>query len=344
MVQMGRPSILSRFAKIGAAVFAVLLTMTPAKAQTAVDGAVAGTVTDSTGALIPGASILVHNAGTNAETTATADASGYFRVVRLVPGDYAITVSAKGFASYKAQHVTVEVGKLTEVTPTLTAGGTSVTVQVSSEAPVINTESSDFTTEFTPKTLNTLPINGRHWTSFALLSPGVTLGNSAFGLVTFRGANNLQNNFMVDGSDDNDSFDSVERGYTRVGYSTTQESILEFQVLTSNVPAQYGRALGGGVNAITRSGSNQFHGDLFEYWRDNEFGATNPFNILQTIPTTVYVKPLDKRHQFGGSFSGPAIKDKLFFFYAIDQQLLLHAEIRLDRERAPESGSEGNHV
>ncbi len=321
MVQMGRPSILSRFAKIGAAVFAVLLTMTPAKAQTAVDGAVAGTVTDSTGALIPGASILVHNAGTNAETTATADASGYFRVVRLVPGDYAITVSAKGFASYKAQHVTVEVGKLTEVTPTLTAGGTSVTVQVSSEAPVINTESSDFTTEFTPKTLNTLPINGRHWTSFALLSPGVTLGNSAFGLVTFRGANNLQNNFMVDGSDDNDSFDSVERGYTRVGYSTTQESILEFQVLTSNVPAQYGRALGGGVNAITRSGSNQFHGDLFEYWRDNEFGATNPFNILQTIPTTVYVKPLDKRHQFGGSFSGPAIKDKLFFFYAIDQQL-----------------------
>ena len=102
--------------------------------------------------------------------------------------------------------------------------------------------------------MKSLPINGRHWTSFALLSPGVTLGNSAFGQVTFRGASNLQNNFMVDGSDDNDSFDSVERGYTRVGYSTTQDSILEFQVLTSNVSAQYGRAVGGGVNAITRSG------------------------------------------------------------------------------------------
>jgi hypothetical protein len=126
---------------------------------------------------------------------------------------------------------------------------------------------------------------------------------------------------MVDGSDDNDSFDSVERGYTRVGYSTTQDSILEFEVLTSNVSAQYGRAVGGGVNAITRSGSNAFHGDLFEYWRDNEFGATNSFNILQTVPTTVYIKPLDKRHQFGGSLNGPVIKDKLFFFYALDQQL-----------------------
>lgn len=292
-----------------------------AKAQTAVDGAIAGTVVDSSGAVIPNASILIHSTATNADSKAMSDASGYFRVPRLAPGDYTVKVTATGFANYTAQHVVVEVGKLTEVAPKLAAGGSAVTVEVSSEAPVLNAESSDFTTEFTPKTLNTLPINGRHWTSFALLSPGVTLGNSAFGLVTFRGATNLQNNFMVDGSDDNDSFDSVERGYTRVGYSTTQDSIMEFQVLTSNVSAQYGRAVGGGVNAITRSGSNQLHGDLFEYWRDNEFGATNPFNILQTIPTTVYVKPLDKRHQFGGSVSGPIIHDKLFFFYSLDQQL-----------------------
>ena len=290
-------------------------------AQTAVDGAIGGSVVDSSGAVIPNASIIVQNTATNAASTITSDASGYFRVTRLAPGDYTVKVSASGFADYTGQHVLVEVGKLTAIAPQLSAGGTSTTVEVSSEAPVINAESSDFTTEFTPATLNSLPINGRHWTSFALLSPGVTLGNSAFGQVTFRGASNLQNNFMVDGSDDNDSFDSVERGYTRVGYSTTQDAILEFQVLTSNVSAQYGRALGGGVNAITKSGSNAFHGDLFEYWRDNEFGATNSFNILQTVPTTVYIKPLDKRHQFGGSFSGPIKKDKLFFFYAIDQQL-----------------------
>lgn len=291
------------------------------RAQSAVDGAVAGTVMDSTGAAIPNANVKVHSTATNADSAVVSDASGYFRVSRLAPGDYTVQVGASGFANYTGQHVIVEVGKLTQIAPQLSAGGASTTVEVSSEAPVINAEGSDFSTEFTPTALKSLPINGRHWTSFALLSPGVTLGNSAFGQVTFRGASNLQNNFMVDGSDDNDSFDSVERGYTRVGYSTTQDSILEFQVLTSNVSAQYGRAVGGGVNAITRSGSNQFHGDLFEYWRDNEFGATNSFNILQTIPTTVYIKPLDKRHQFGGAFSGPAIKDRLFFFYAIDQQL-----------------------
>ena len=289
-------------------------------AQTAVDGAVAGTVVDSTGASLPSASIVVHSTATNADQTVTADSSGYFRVSRLTPGDYTVSVQATGFANYTAQHVIVEVGKLTEVTPKLGLSGDVAVVDVTSDVPVINTESSDFTNEFNPAALATLPINGRHWTSFALLSPGVTVGNSAFGLVSFRGATNLQNNFLVDGSDDNQSFQSVERGYTRVGYSTAEDAIMEFQVLTSNVPAQYGRAVGGGVNAVTRSGSNVFHGDAFEYYRDNDFGATNPFNILQTIPTTVLVKPKDKRHQYGGSFNGPIIHDKLFFLYAFDQQ------------------------
>lgn len=294
-------------------------------AQTAVDGAVAGTVVDSTGAALPNATVVVHSSATNAESTAATDNSGYFRVSRLVPGDYSVKVTAGGFADYTASHVTIEVGKLTEVTPKLGAAGTSATVEVSSETPVINAETSDFTTEFNPVALSTLPINGRHWTAFALLSPGVTLGNSAFGLVTFRGASNLQNNFMVDGTDDNQSFQSVERGYTRVGYSSPEDAILEFQVLTSNVSAQYGRAVGGGVNAVTRSGSNTFHGDAFEYYRDNDFGATNPFNTL-VIPTstggtqTIHIKPTDKRHQYGGSFNGPLIKDKLFFLFAFDQQ------------------------
>jgi len=294
-------------------------------AQTAVDGAVAGTVVDSSGAALPHVTVVIHSAATNADSITTTDASGYFRATRLVPGDYTLKVTAPGFSDYTAEHVIVEVGKLTEVAPKLGTAGTTATVEVTAESPAINRESSDFTTEFNPVALNTLPINGRHWTSFALLSPGVTLGNSAFGLVSFRGATNLQNNFLVDGSDDNQSFQSVERGYTRVGYSTAEDAILEFQVLTSNVPAQYGRAVGGGVNAVTKSGSNTFHGDAFEYYRDNDFGATNPFNIL-AVPTSnggsqnIYIKPKDKRHQFGGSFEGPLIHDRLFFLFAFDQQ------------------------
>ena len=294
-------------------------------AQTAVDGAVAGTVVDSSGATLPAAAVVVHSMATNADTTVSADSSGYFRASRLVPGDYTVTVTAPGFADYAAEHVIVEVGKLTEVKPTLATAGSTTTVNVNAEVPIINTESSDFTSEFNPVALNTLPINGRHWTSFALLSPGVTVGNSAYGQATFRGASNQQNNFLVDGSDDNDSFDSVERGYTRVAYTTPQDAVLEFQVLTSNVPAQYGRAVGGGVNAVTRSGANTFHGDAFEYYRDNDFGATNPFNTLAVTNSTgaiqtIFIKPKDKRHQYGGTFSGPLIHDKLFFLYSFDQQ------------------------
>ena len=298
------------------------------RAQTAVDGAIAGTVADTTGAILPNAKVVAHNTATNADTDSTADSSGYFRASRLVPGDYTVKVTADGFAGYEADHVIVEVGKLTEITPKLGAAGASATVNVSAEAPVINSESPEFTTDFNPVALGTLPINGRHWTSFALLSPGVTAGNSPYGLATFRGVSNLQNNFMVDGSDDNDSFDAVERGYTRVGYTTPEDTVLEFQVLTSNVSAEYGRAVGGGVNAVTKSGSNEFHGDAFEYYRDNDFGATNPFNTLAVqvpgaalgVTQTIYIKPKDKRHQYGGTFAGPIMKDKLFFLYAFDQQ------------------------
>jgi hypothetical protein len=234
-------------------VAAAVLAAGAAQAQTAVDGAVAGTVVDSSGAALPKAGVVVHSTATNADTKVTADASGYFRASRLVPGDYTVMVTAPGFSSYTAEHVIVEVGKLTEVMPKLGTGSASTTVEVTAENPVINQEQSDFTTEFNPTTLATLPINGRHWTSFALLSPGVTLGNSAFGLVSFRGSSNLQNNFLVDGVDDNDAFQSVERGYTRVGYSTPEDAILEFVVNTSNFSAINGRATGGGVNAVTRS-------------------------------------------------------------------------------------------
>jgi outer membrane receptor protein involved in Fe transport len=297
-------------------------------AQTAVDGAVAGTVLDRSGAALPSAKVVVHNTATNADSTVSTDSSGYFRAERLVPGDYTVKVTAAGFSDYTAQHVVVEVGKLSEVAPKLGVAGSTATVEVSDESPVMNTESSDFTSDFNPTALATLPINGRHWTSFALLSPGVTAGNSPYGLASFRGVSNLQNNFMVDGADDNDSFDGVERGYTRVGYTTPEDTVLEFQVLTSNVPAQYGRAVGGGINAVTRSGSNAFHGDAFEYYRDNDFGATNPFNTL-AVPVpgapagtsqTIFIKPKDKRHQYGGTFSGPIKQDKLFFLYSFDQQ------------------------
>src|ERR1017187_5313292 len=146
---------------IGLSVLSFLPPAAVVTAQTAVDGAIAGTVEDSTGAAIPNATLLVHSTATNADTSVVSDARGYFRVPRLAPGDYSVKVADSGFANYTAQHVVVEVGKLTQITPQLTAGGTSTTVEVSSEVPVINAEGSDFTTEYTPTALQSLPINGR---------------------------------------------------------------------------------------------------------------------------------------------------------------------------------------
>jgi outer membrane receptor protein involved in Fe transport len=285
-----------------------------ASAQSSVGGVISGTLTDSSGAALPGGSIEILSMGTGRVERTKTDESGFFRSSTLVPGQYKVGISAAGFSSYVVT-ATVEVGRVTSLSPVLKLGDTKETVNVSAEAPAINTDSSDFSANVNQTSINNLPINGRHWTSFALLTPGVSLGN-AFGLVTIRGISSLQNNFTVDGSDDNQAFQSTERGFTRVGSSTSQAAIQEFQVFTSNYSAQYGRAAGGGVNAVTKSGTNEFHGSAFWYYRDNEFGATNPYTIVNNHP----VKPKDKRHQYGGTLGGPLVKDKLFFFYTFDQQ------------------------
>ncbi|MDQ2835304.1 MAG: carboxypeptidase-like regulatory domain-containing protein [Acidobacteriota bacterium] len=147
---------------------AFLASTAAARAQSAVDGAAAGTVVDSTGAALPGAIVVLHNSSTGADVKSISDYGGYFRVTRLVPGVYRVTASHDGFANYTAENVAIEVGKLTDIAPSLGAAGTTSTVEVSGENPVMNAESSEFSTQFDPVALSTLPINGRHWTSFAL--------------------------------------------------------------------------------------------------------------------------------------------------------------------------------
>ncbi len=296
-----------------------------AQAQSTVDGAIGGNIFDTQGAVVSGASVRIHNNGSNADQSVVTDASGYYRVEHLAPGDYSITVDAQGFSSYQANHVIVEVGRVTEVDPRLAVGSQAQTVTVSAEPPVLNTNSADFSANVNQTSIDNLPINGRRWTSFALLTPGAALTNQ-FGLISFRGISNVMNNNTVDGIDDNQAFFSVERGYTRIGYSTTQAAIREFQTNTSNYTAQYGGAAGGVINAVTKSGTNTLHGSAFWYYRDNDFGATNPFfklGVYSASTGTVTeepLKPKDKRHQWGLTLGGPILKDKLFFFYAYDQQ------------------------
>lgn len=292
--------------------------------QSAVDGAISGVVRDPSGAAVAAAQVKVVNNGTAAEQNLMADDQGNYRAIHLQPGSYTVTVTGSGFGEYRSTSVTVQVGAVTNVDANLAAAGASEVVEVTADVPTINTSSPDFANVIDLNVLGNLPVNNYRWSSYALLTPGV-VETGGFGLLSFRGQSSLQNNVTIDGADDNQAFFAEERGRTRAGYSTAQSSIQEFQVNTSNYTVEYGRAAGGVVNAITKSGTNTFHGDLYYQDRDAEWGTKNPFTQIATLnPATglfsnQVFKPKDKRAQYGGAIGGPILRDKLFFFFAGDR-------------------------
>jgi hypothetical protein len=292
-------------------------------AQSTTAGAIGGLVVDPSKASLPGASVTVRNISNNSASEATSDASGRFLVLNLAPGVYNVEVSLSGFAPYKRDNVIVEVGRTTTLDVGLGLAGQVETVQVTAETPIINTEQSDFSTNINQTTIANLPTNTRRWSTFALMTPGAA-PDGTFGLVSFRGISGLLNSNTVDGGDNTQAFFAEERGRTRLAYSVSADAVREFQVTTSNYSAEYGRAAGGVVNAVTKSGTNELHGSGFYFLRDNKWGATNPFQtqtvIQNGVNTTVRVKPNDRRQQFGGTVGGPIEKDKLFFFFSYDQQ------------------------
>lgn len=293
-------------------------------AQSTTDGAIGGTVMDPSGGAVPNAKVTVKNNGTNAEQTVMTDEFGYYRAIKLQPSFYTVTISAPGFADFRATNVIVEVGSLTDLSPRLGLSSTGATVFVSSDLPQVNTSDPGLGPIVDQVAISNLPINGGRWSDFALLTPGVVNDSNGFGLLSFRGTSTLLNNNTVDGADNNQAFFSEERGRTRAGYSSAKSAVQEFQVNTSDYSAEYGRSAGGVVNTITKSGTNQIHGEAYFYDRDNGFGATNPFTKVatQTSPgvfTTVPFKPKDIRKIYGFGVGGPILKDKLFFFFAFDR-------------------------
>jgi Carboxypeptidase regulatory-like domain/TonB dependent receptor-like, beta-barrel len=306
------------------AALAMLLLVSSAFAQSTTDGAIGGTVLDTSGAAVPNAKVTVKNTGTNAEETVITDNTGYFRVGKLHPAMYSVSVEAQGFARFKAEQVIVQVGSVTEISARLNVASAGATIVVSAEVPQINTASPEFAPVLDQVAIENLPINGGRWSSFALLTPGAVNDASGFGLISFRGMSTLLNNNTVDGGDNNQAFFSEERGRTRIGYSTAQAAVQEFQVNTSNYSAEYGRAAGAVINTVTKSGTNQYHGEVYFYDRNNDWGAINPFTTLttQTSPgvfATSPYKPVDVRKRYGFEVAGPIRKDKLFFMFAFDR-------------------------
>jgi len=293
-------------------------------AQTYTEGSIAGTVFDPTGAVVPNAAILIHNDATNAEVHLTSDGNGFYKAPQLPAAIYTVTVNATGFAPFRAISIIVQVGQTTSVAPHLQAAGTTSTVEVTGEAPILNFESPDISAVLTGGSIENLPLNGGRWSDMTLLTPAAVGDSSGFGLIAFRGISPILNNVEIDGADDNQAYYSEERGRTREGYSTSKFMIEEFQVNTGVYSAEFGRAAGGVINAVTKSGSNTLHGLAYFEDRDNDWGTYNPFTTNTTYSSTAgYVtapyKPKDWRKDWGFDAGGALIKDKLFWFYGYSQ-------------------------
>jgi len=315
---------LNRSFRLAFLALALLLLTGTAAAQSTTAGAIGGIVSDSQNRVIPGAQVKVRALSTAIERATITDPAGSFRLAELAPGTYSLEISASGFSNWTSASVVVEVGRLTEIAARLAVGQLQTTVEVNGNVPQLDRTSAAVATNLDLAALDGLPSNGRRWSAFALQTEGVTPDQNGYGLVSFRGISVLLNNNTVDGADNNQAFFSEERGRTRIGYSTTQASVQEFQVNTSNYSAEYGRAAGGVVNTVTRSGGNVLHGQAFFYDRDNVLGATNRFTTLTTrqadgsFATSVF-RPKDWRAQWGVGAGGPIRRDRIFWFLAYDQ-------------------------
>ncbi len=308
-------------------IFAACFCSISLNAQTSTQGAVTGTVTDPSGAVVQGAAVTIQNKATNAVAGTKTDGSGFFNVPLLDPGTYKITIVAPGFAGYTADNVMVGVSQVTSLLPHLALASSSAEVVVTEQDPIINTESPDFTESINQAALANIPINNRRWSALAMTTPGVVADTSGFGLISVRGISTLLNNVEIDGADDNNAMWGEERGRTREAYSTSGMAVREFAVNTGVYAAEYGRAAGGVVTSVTKSGTNQVHGVAYFFDRESNWNAYNDFTTITTavgspIPTsfkTSPLKPEDLRKIYGFTVGGPLIKDKLFWIYTYDQ-------------------------
>src|SRR6202162_6096244 len=280
-----------------------------------------GTVTDPSGAVIAGAQVTARNTATGIAKDATTDSAGFYTIPNLPAGPYEVKVTAKGFTTAVESSLTLAVGAQQSLNIPMKVGETSQTVEVSEAAPQIDLTSSTLTGQVESQTVLDLPLNGRDWTSLATLHPGVALieeqmdystsarGNRGFGAeLTISGQRTTTNNYRLDGISVNDYANSGPGNV--IGAALGVDAIQEFSVITGGFPAEYGKAAGGVVNAITKSGTNAFHGDLYEFLRNSAFDSRDYFSRSANTPLAEF-----RRNQFGAAVGGPIIKDKTFFFF-----------------------------
>ena len=268
-------------------------------------GTVQGTIVDGTGAAIPGIEVVSREVNTGIEQSVTTNQSGIYLLSSLRPGTYDITAKRTGFSDSLHKGIVVRVGDQIALDITMTVGGVTSNVQVTSEAPLVRSDDTVVGTVIDERTIKQLPLSGRSAFDLALLTPGVqqsavSNGTSADSQPRLSGGRSRTNEFTLDGT----SVTDPRRGTSVI--SPNLDAIQEFAVITNGIPAQYGRLAGGIITATLKSGTNKFHGNIFEFYRGDGFGAARNY-FSSTVPHLVY-------NQFGGIIGGPIRKDKLFFF------------------------------
>ena len=281
-------------------------------------GTVNGTVTDPSGAAITNAKVTATQTATGVTRTTQSSGAGIYSLSALPPGVYDVQIEAPGFKTAKIPPLALGVGGVATLDVKMEVGGIEESVSVTAVAPVIETTRSQTSTLVDDRAVADLPINGRNFLDFTLLTPGVSRDLTRFGDISFGGQRGTANSLVVDGSDSNNVFFGQSTGRSGTGrnpYSFSQDAVQEFQVSNNGYAAEVGRATGGGINVITKSGTNDFHGTVFEFFRDKSMNA-NTWNNNRNHR----LKGPYHFNQFGGNIGGPIQKNKAFFFFDYDGQ------------------------
>src|SRR5438552_3079920 len=314
---MNRKAISSGFLRASLTMTAglLLLFLSAPPLQAQVDtGSILGTITDASGAAISGAKVTLTNEGTGAALSTTTGADGVYKFTPLKVGSYKVTASYQGFQTITQTNIEVNVGTDVVINFNLKPGAVTQTVEVVAAVPVLQTQNASVGQVIDSRSVNDLPLNGRNFTFLAQLSAGVntpqadTRGNAANGAFAANGLRPAQNNYLLDGIDNNSDTVDFLNG-TNFVVLPPVDAVAEFKVQTSGFSAEYGRSGAAVLNATIKSGSNEFHGAAWEFFRNDKFDAADRIENAGGTP-----KGALRQNQFGLSSGGPVIKNKIFFF------------------------------
>src|SRR5215467_7342685 len=297
--------------------FLLFLSCTAAFAQVnAAEAQLNGSVRDQTGSVVVKAAVTLRNVDTNHIYRTTSNSEGFYIVTSIPPGNYELTTESQGFAKYQQTGIVLRVAQVATIDVNLKVAGTTQEVTVNTEAPVIEPTRTEVSQVIETQQIQALPIAGRLFTDFALLSPGVTTGrislqstftDPSVTRISFGGQRDLNNSVTVDGADNINTATGSQRA------TPSQEAVSEFRVVNNSFGAEYGRALGGIVNIVTKSGANDWHGSVYDYLRNQ---ATDARSLLQPSPQANTLR----QNQFGATLGGPITRDKTFFFMNYEGQ------------------------